>query len=249
MRVSGIVSGLVLAVAFSAAQAGQAGPDVRYTPDPLPWDVDPGKTAVLVIDAQKIYNPDYGALACPNFDASMVNVNRLTEAARENDIPVFIIRHVYDEDGGNCGRLCDFSPLGSPLWELWREDNETSELDPSLETKRGDRYFEKAVYSSFTHRVRRALKRQKIDTVIVTGFMTQFCAVTTTRHGHDLGYKVLYVSDATDGPNFLPGQADDVADIPIGDTKAVLHTWLSVGVADVIDTDTAINRIQGIQGE
>merc|ERR1712066_186871 len=74
------------------------------------------------------------------------------------------------------------------------------------------------------------------DTIIVTGFMTQFCSVTTTRHAHDLGFKVIYVSDANDGPILLEllSGVDENAYIPF---------TLGVAVADTIDTASLLQRM------
>ena len=89
------------------------------------------------------------------------------------------------------------------------------------------------------------MKPLNVDTVIVTGFMTQYCSVTAARHAHDLDYKVIFVSDANDGPS-LPDTGFGA--VPIEDIKRVIHTALSVGVAEVIDTRETVGRIEQ-QGE
>jgi len=59
-----------------------------------------------------------------------------------------------------------------------------------------------------------------VDTVIVTGLMTQYCCVTTARHAHDLDYKVIFVSNANTGP--------DMPDLGFG---AVPHTRMLEAIA------------------
>ncbi len=84
------------------------------------------------------------------------------------------------------------------------------------------------------------LKALKVDTLIVTGFMAQYCSVTTARHAHDLDYKVIFAHDANDGPSL---QDSGFGALPIEDIKRVIHTVLSIGVAEVITTSEAVKRI------
>ena len=65
--------------------------------------------------------------------------------------------------------------------------------------------------------------------------------MTAARHAHDLDYKVVFVSDANDGPS-LPDTGFGAA--PIEDVKRIIHTTLSIGVAEVINTQETMNRIQ-----
>ncbi len=245
------------------------------------YPINPKKTALFVIDPQKVYSdpftpvfwweagqmyaPDpvafFSALGtanqnsplhCDKFNESWANIVSIASACAAKDIPVFVIKHVYNADGSNCGRLCDFNPLGSicngdtcwvKAWLLWNEAVPTSALDPRVQTELvpalgGDNYYyaEKSTYSSFVKPVAEKLKDLGIDTVIITGYMTQYCSVTATRHGHDLGFKMINVKDANDGPvleQVLSG-VDENAAIPF---------YLSIPVADVMDTNTLINLI------
>merc|ERR1719359_2020975 len=80
------------------------------------------------------------------------------------------------------------------------------------------------------------LKEQGVDTIIVTGFMAQFCSVTTSRHAHDLGFKVIYVTDANDGPILL----EHLSGV---DENAYIPFTLGVAVADTIDTASLLQRM------
>ena len=84
-----------------------------------------------------------------------------------------------------------------------------------------------------------ALQRRGVDTVIVTGLMTNFCCVTTARHAHDLDYRTLFVADASSGP--------DMPDLGFGaivhsDILANVATSLAAGVAEVVTAEEAIKR-------
>ncbi|MEW6584980.1 MAG: isochorismatase family protein [Nitrospirota bacterium] len=237
---------------FGPSGAAAPGPLVKYVPADLPYDVDPAKTALFIIDPQKVYSApltlDPAELAdgksplnCDQYSSAIANIEQLATACKNAGIPIFLIRHVYEADGSNCGRLCDFDPLGSlgfpKAWNLWRRDLIFSELDvPQSILDNATYYAEKSIYSSFTLPVAAALKWKKIDTVIITGFMTQYCSTTATRHGHDLGFKMIYVSDANDGP-----QVEVLLGGP--DENAAMSLWLGIPVADVTSTSELITRI------
>ncbi len=201
------------------------------------YNIDVNRTALLIIDAQKVYADPESPLCVSDFEGTVANINELATACRANTMPVFVIQHVYDSDERDVGRLGDFGIQG-----LWKRDTEYADLDPRLTVADSDIHFEKARFSSFANTLLESyLKPLNVDTVIVTGFMTQYCSVTAARHAHDLDYKVIFVSDANDGPS-LPDTGFGAA--PIEDIKRVIHTALSVGVAEVIDTRETVGRIQ-----
>lgn len=240
---------LVAQGAINLGGSGDAakGPVVKYEPIPegpigllaggKHYTINPSKTALFIIDPQKVYSDPNSPLYCEKYQTALSNIDRLVSVAKAKGIKVFLIKHVYYSDGNggytNCGRLCDFGVQG-----LWGSDNVWSELDvtPSI-LANADYYAEKSIYSSFTKPVANALKALKIDTVIITGFMTEFCSVTATRHGHDLGFKMIYVKDANDGPALLESLSgiDENASVPF---------WLSIPVADVYNsTDELISAL------
>ncbi|NWF98042.1 MAG: cysteine hydrolase [Nitrospirae bacterium] len=236
------------AINLGGSGAAAPGPMVKYEPIPegpigllnggKHYQINPKKTALFIIDPQKVYSDPASPLYCEKYQTALANIEKLARAAHDKGIKVFLIKHVYYSDGNggytNCGRLCDFG-----VQALWGDDNPWSELDvtPGI-LKLANFYAEKSIYSSFTIPVASMLRILKIDTVIITGYMTEFCSVTATRHGHDLGFKMIYVKDANDGPALLEslGGIDENAAIPF---------WLSIPVADVYETtDDLINALQ-----
>ncbi|KAL1526827.1 hypothetical protein AB1Y20_015519 [Prymnesium parvum] len=200
----------------------------------------------------------HSPLCCEQFDSAVSNQNRLARAARSKGMPVFVHAHVYrdsDQDGkvDNCGRLCDYDALGwtgwPAVWNLWNAalpwhapvfapaDSNGFEADPNQ-----DFYCEKSVFSAMTEPVVSKLRGLGIDTIIVTGFMTQYCSVTTTRAAHDLGFRTLFVTDANDGPilqQLLTGV----------DENLILPFYLGIAVADVLSTEEVLKSINGEHDE
>ena len=100
-----------------------------------------------------------------------------------------------------------------------------------------DYYIEKTTYSSMTEPMVAKLKERGVDTIIITGFMTQFCSVTTSRHAHDLGFKVVFVSDACDGPI--------LAELLSGvDENAIVPFHLGIAVVDTTTTQELLSRMK-----
>ena len=200
------------------------------------YDLPSNRTALLIIDAQKVYSSIESPLCVSDFPGTIANINTLAKACRERGMPVFVIRHVYDSDERDVGRLGDFGLQG-----LWKEGAIYAEMDPNLSVSGSDIQIEKSRFSAFMNTSLEAyLKSMNIDTVIVTGFMTQYCSVTTARHAHDLDYKVVFAVDANDGPSL---QDTGFGNAPIEDIKRAIHTVLATGVAEVVPTSEVVSRI------
>lgn len=197
----------------------------------------------------------HSPLCCEGFYPAVANATMLATRARELKMPVFVIGHVYrdlDGDGkvDNCGRLCDFDVLGwtgwPMAWNLWNAAMPWHELVYKKEGADAqgfhadfatDYYIEKTTYSAMTEPMVAKLKERGVDTIIITGFMTQFCSVTTSRHAHDLGFKVVFVSDACDGP-ILAQLLSGV------DENAIVPFHLGIAVVDTTTTEELLGRMK-----
>mmetsp|Transcript_92550 Transcript_92550/g.241413 ORF Transcript_92550/g.241413 Transcript_92550/m.241413 type:complete len:201 (+) Transcript_92550:138-740(+) len=198
---------------------------------PAEYTVDVSKSALLIIDAQKVYSDSASPLYCKEFKSSLDNINKLSERMRAKGGTVVMIQHVYKEDKTDVGRIGDFGIDG-----LWNETNAFSQFDDGLVQDEKDIKVSKTRYSAFVGTgLEETLKSRAIDTIIATGYMTQFCVTSTTRHAHDLDFKVITPADANDGP--------DLPEVPIAATKAALNAAWSIGVADTSKTEAVLARI------
>jgi ureidoacrylate peracid hydrolase len=105
----------------------------------------------------------------------------------------------------------------------------------------GEVLIEKRRYSSFLNTdLECVLHTRDINTLIISGYMTSFCCETTARDAHGRDYRVLFVSDANEGP-----------DLTIPDGEVVPHdkvllntiTALSAGFAEIVTTEEVKNRL------
>ena len=138
------------------------------------------RRALLVIDVQNEYFS--GKLPVTHPDGSLENIARAMDAATENSIPVVVIQHVTTSSDRHIFQR------GSPEWEL----------HPEVIRRPYDLLIEKNLPGSFTGTILETWLREKqIDTVVVSGYMTQMCCDTTARQAFHLGFGVEFLSDAT----------------------------------------------------
>jgi ureidoacrylate peracid hydrolase len=204
----------------------------------MTYEPDPARTALLIIDAQREYFDADGALFTEHAAEILDNLLALLEAARRSGTRVVFIRHVQAADGSDTGRMGDFDDTPSFV-----AGTPGVEIIPQLVPREDEPVVDKTRYSAFVNtRLESILKTWGVDTVLVSGLMTQYCSVTTARHAHDLDYRVIFVSDANAGP--------DLPDLGFG---AVLHaeslraiaTALAGGIADVVDTRGVVGALGG----
>jgi len=201
------------------------------------YELAPKRTALLMIDAQREYFDADGALFTPHASEILANLQRLLGAARDSGTQVIFIRHVNAADGGDAGRMGDFSDAPS-----FTEGTKGVEIVPELVPGAGEPIVDKTRYSAFVNtRLESILKTSGVDTLIIAGLMTQYCSVTTTRHGHDLDYRMVFVVDANAGPD-LPDAGFGA--VPHADARRVIATSLAGGIADVIDTEATVKALR-----
>jgi len=195
--------------------------------------IEARRCALLVIDAQREYFDHDGALYTPNARGIVEPLQRLLGAARRHGVAVIYVRHVFAADGSDVGRMADFDDMPSFI-----EGTGHAEIVQELAPLPGEPVVDKTRYSAFVNtRLESVLKTAGIDTVIVTGLMTQYCSVTTARHAHDLDYRVVFVHDANAGPD-LPDVG--FGPVPHAESMRVIATALAGGIAILAGADEVI---------
>ncbi len=138
------------------------------------------KRALLVIDVQNEYF--FGKLPVSYPKGSFANILRAMDAAVARQVPVAVIRHA--------------SPLAAS--PVFRAQTPEWALHPEVEARPRDVLIEKHWPDSFHDTTLQAwLQSQAIDTITISGYMTQMCCDTTARRGFHLGYQVEFLADAT----------------------------------------------------
>ncbi len=138
------------------------------------------KRALLVIDVQNEYFT--GKLPVTYPENSFGNIIKVIDFANENKIPVLLIQHT------NPGKDS----------ATFKEGTNEHEIHDEVLKRGYDKIIEKNLPGSFTGtELSSWLKENDIDTLVISGYMTQMCCDTTARQAMHLGFNVEFLSDAT----------------------------------------------------
>lgn len=154
--------------------------------------LDPARTAVVVVDVQRLFTDIVGAALDPTVDAVKANLSALLAQARDAGATVVLVRSVIspDEHSSNTRQWPD----------IMRENMEPGsigvEFDPCLKRTAGDIEVIKKRYSAFVGTPLEALLCERdIATVAVVGLTTNVCVQSTVRDAWQLDYRTITVSD------------------------------------------------------
>ncbi len=152
------------------------------------------KRALAVIDVQNEYFS--GKLPVSYPAGSLDKILAAMDAANQENIPVIIVQHTSPQPNAATFRK------GSPEWELLSE----------ITQRPHQLHLEKALPGSFTGtELEEWLRRHQIDTLVISGYMTQMCCDTTARQAMHRGFGVEFLSDAT-GTLAIKNAAGSVTD-------------------------------------
>ena len=165
--------------------------------------LEPARAALLVVDMQNFFLEEGQACETPEARDIVANVNRLAAAARSNGATVAWLQMTQDRDQlQGWSVFYDYIKAGERgLEELdsLSAGHHGHRLWPGLDVGADDLKVEKRRFSAFiqgSSDLHAILGERGIDTVIVTGTLTNVCSLTTALDAMMLNYKVVMVSDA-----------------------------------------------------
>ena len=156
--------------------------------------------SLLVIDPQKVYTEPESEMFCKDAKATIKRINTLIQEFQKHKAPIFLVRHIHKVDGSDLGRMFDYT--GEPEEDFnFKEGSEEVEFDQELIRPAGVPEIIKNRYDAFAGTdLDKKLKKAGVDTVVICGFMTNFCCESTARSAHDRDYYVDFILDATGTP-------------------------------------------------
>lgn len=159
--------------------------------------IDPQHTALLVIDLQRDFCSEDGALAALGSDVAPCRsvasrVSQFLTLVRHKVALVAFFQLVYDPRMMSESQRERLIRNGRPVIC----DPETSGIELFVQPSPNDLVFAKHHYSAFSNeQFNRVLKERSITTIVVVGVDTHICVEGTVRDGYDLGYRVVVLSD------------------------------------------------------
>lgn len=165
-------------------------------------DLDPKRTAHVVIDLQRGFMEPGAPVEVPLAREIIPAVNAISRAVRSAGGTNVFVRFTTPPDALNSwstfysrfpqatrqAHQAAFAP-GAHYWQLW----------PELDIEAGDLKMDKGRFGAFipgTCDLHETLQARAIDTIIVTGTLTNCCCESTARDAMQLNYNVIFVSDA-----------------------------------------------------
>jgi nicotinamidase-related amidase len=162
------------------------------------FPIDTQNTALLVIDLQEGFVAEGARMWTPENLRILPRVKTLIERCRKLGMPVIFTEHCHDSSGRDKGLMWDV-PLNRPINEgalrIGAEDTATyHEIAPLP----GEKVIPKHRYSAFYDTdLDTYLTGCGVDTVIITGCMTNYCCGATARDAFFRNFKVIFGSDLT----------------------------------------------------
>jgi ureidoacrylate peracid hydrolase len=165
-------------------------------------DLDPGKTALVVVDMQNAFMlPGVAHALCPMAEKIVPNINRLARAVRETGGTVVWIKTTFTKDA-----LRTWSTYfdmvtpehGAKRVQALSAGSEGHQLWAALEVRAEDLIVEKNRFSAFiqgSSDLAEILRQRGIDTILVTGTVTNVCCESTARDAMMLNFKTIMVTD------------------------------------------------------
>ncbi|EXF93385.1 isochorismatase hydrolase [Pseudomonas fluorescens HK44] len=148
------------------------------------------KNALLIIDMQQ-----EDGFVLENFDTVVTNTAELIETARRQRVPVIYTRHINQADGGDMPRGEPRATDGGP--SSYRAGTRQVEIIEHLAPQSDDQVLDKGRYSAFhSTDLDARLKTLGVDTLIVSGVLTDVCVLSSVFDAFARGYHIRLVSDA-----------------------------------------------------
>ena len=225
--------------------AGKAPRHIRIEARPEPITLDPGKTAVLVIDMQNDFGAKGGMFDRAGIDIAPIravvpNVLAALTAARAASLPIVYLKMAFAPDMSDAGpatgpnflkhapmRVGDdvTAPDGSRSRILIR-DTWNTDVIPELRPEPEDAVLYKGRFSGFYRtELDDLLKRRGIEALIVTGCTTSVCVESTVRDAMFRDYRCVVLEDCTAEPigATAPTSNHDASLL----TMQILFAWIS----------------------
>ncbi|HEY5210537.1 MAG TPA: isochorismatase family cysteine hydrolase [Stellaceae bacterium] len=189
------------------------------------------QTALLVIDLQNVFMLPGMPIEVPTAREIVPNVNRLAAETRKAGGKVVWIQMTLTDQEESWSVFFQGDHRNEAYRQLQRGSHGHA-LHAALDVKADDLIVEKRRYSAFiqgSSNLDQILRGFGIDTVIVTGTLTNVCCESTARDAMMLNYKVVFPADA----NAALSDAEHNATL-----GSILRTF-----GDVPTTDETIARL------
>jgi ureidoacrylate peracid hydrolase len=205
-------------------------------------DLDPARTALVVVDMQNAFMlPGVAHSLCPMAQEIVPSINRLAQAVRGTGGTVFWIKTTFTVEA--LRTWSTYFEMTTPQRvakriEALTADSLGHELWSGLDVRPQDPIVEKNRFSAFiqgSSDLAAALRARGLDTILVTGTVTNVCCESTARDAMMLNFKTIMVTDG----NAATTDEDHAA--------SLIAFYLTFG--DIMSTDMLIGCLERNAGK
>ncbi len=171
------------------------------TPHPFA-SIDPRRTALVVVDMQNGFmRADVANAYCAMAEHVVPKVNQLAGALRQAGGSIYWIQNTFD---ANCETEWSImQEMATPMARAKRaaamsEGTVGNQLWPALDVQPADEVVRKYRYSAFiqgSSDLPQRLRARGLDTVLITGTVTNVCCESSARDAMMLNFRTIMVSD------------------------------------------------------
>jgi ureidoacrylate peracid hydrolase len=165
--------------------------------------ITPQRTAHIVIDLQNGFMQVGAPIEVPTARAIIPNVNRISRAMRAAGGSNVFLRYTHDPDEQTRWTVSQemvSGSFGASVRSAFTAKSHFWQLHDSLDLEPSDLTIDKTRFSAFipgTCRLHEVLKEKEIDTIVISGTLTNCCCESTARDAMQMNYRVIFISDAT----------------------------------------------------
>jgi nicotinamidase-related amidase len=190
----------VIVLTFCFLSAAYAAPTPAFIPEK-------GKTALIVVDMQNDFVRDGGILQTKAAKATLGANKKLIDFFHANKMPVIYTRLV-DVNENQRVRLMQFGrpdalkanaivPGFKRFYPDVKKELDSADVVDEIYPAKGDIVIDKDLFDAFQGtNLDIVLKANGIQTVLVTGTVTQICVDSTGKGAFNHGYNAVLISDA-----------------------------------------------------
>jgi ureidoacrylate peracid hydrolase len=197
--------------------------------------IDASRTALVVVDMQNYFVAEGFPLEVPQARDIVPNINRLAKALRAAGGTVVWVQTTAAgalELWGNHHRYMLKPEMAKTRLANLDEAAEGFKLYPRLEPLPSDLRIKKVKYSAFipgSSDIDAKLKARGVESLLITGTLTNVCCESTARDAMMLDYRVVMVADGN-------------ASLTDDEHAAALNNFI-IFFGDVLTTDEAVARL------
>lgn len=168
--------------------------------------VDPAKCALVVIDMQNVFLQKGAPAETPMAREIVPNVNKLADAVRQTGGRVIWVQMAHSPENLDTWSFF-YEAVSRPeraekMLEWMAPGSQGQQLWPQMDAREDDLYVEKTRYSAFVQgssSITEVLTNHELDTVLITGTISNVCCESSARDAMMLNYKTVMVSDGNAG--------------------------------------------------